>query len=227
MVTPRRRASDLAEDGNAAGLIDSVFERISQVENSFNNHALQIERRMDQIIEMGRSLAVVQQRQDGHEDDSKELRSQLKDAITDSKTSIERIHKRIDEERTARVNDASASERDCDAKIEAVEKVANGTEKRLDGWLMWGKGIWGALTVCVVAMGWLVSVISSEIKTEREKTQTTLEALKTSVIKIENNMEKTTTIVGAQVELTRRLEQRLADNERQTDMIMQQLRGKR
>lgn len=225
MATPQRRASDV--DSQIAGLIDNFNNQITQIKTTFDSHALQIERRMDQIIEMGKSLAVVQQKQETHDDVADELRTQLRDAIVDSKTSIERIHKRIDDEKDARVKQAETNERECDLKLDAVAKTALDTEKKLDGWLMWGKGIWGALTISVLAIGWLVNVISTEIKAERDKTSITLESLKTSEGKLEVLLDKATTTLNIQVETNRKLEQRVTDTERQTDMIMQQLRGKR
>lgn len=146
-----------------------VLNKIDVVEKKLETQVEKIGQKLDQIVDIMRTVAQLQEREARNSEDITELRKSLRDSMDNYTKTIVRIHERLDKndavqkqcEREVNTNISSVY-REVDQRIDKImetedtkrQAIATNVqvvENRLNTWLNRGIGAWAAASVL-----WLV-----------------------------------------------------------------------
>jgi uncharacterized phage infection (PIP) family protein YhgE len=177
MATTRRIPVDVSE------AINTISYRIEKTESDFLGHLQKVETKLEQIAELTRTVALLQQQTNQQTDQISEIRNQLRDQIQKHDHSVSRLHNRLDEMNTNIRDRFDINAKEDAFRVKAVEAKADNTEKELKQWLNRGAGAVAILTLLlgIVQTGfyrWIDNV-------DKQKTvlETTVQTLSSTVDK--------------------------------------------
>jgi hypothetical protein len=177
MAAPRRTSTDVSE------AINTISYRIEKTESDFLGHLQKVETKLEQIAELTRTVALLQQQTNQQTDQISEIRNQLRDQIQKHDLSVSRLHSRLDEMNTNIRDRFDINAKEDAFRVKAVEAKADNTEKELKQWLNRGAGAVAILTLLlgIVQTGfyrWIDNV-------DKQKTvlETTVQTLSSTVDK--------------------------------------------
>lgn len=137
MATPR----PIHENINDA--LGTISYRLEKVETDFIGHLQKVETRLDQIADLARTVAVLQQQTNQHNDQLADIRAQLREHLQKN----EQLSTKIDDI-TSQVRDRfEIAAREETFKIKAVSDKAVFIESEFKKWLNRGIGAWAILTL--------------------------------------------------------------------------------
>ena len=196
-ITKKRQSTTNSALATAIG---SLNDRIEKTENDFLGHLQKVEDRLDKIVELTNTVAVLQQKSSQHNEQLSEIRSEFRELAGKFETSISRIQSRLDEmgnHQRDRLDEVVAHQRErleifskeIDLKVESVKSKADATDRELRQWLNRGFGGWvvGVLIFGLVQTGfyrWIDSL--DKVKSE---TQAQVAALTKEVSKLSQQFE--------------------------------------
>jgi uncharacterized phage infection (PIP) family protein YhgE len=165
MATQRRRPTDVSE------AINTISYRIEKTESDFLGHLQKVETKLEQIAELTRTVALLQQQTNQQTDQISEVRSQLRDQIQKHDLSVSRLHSRLDEMNTNIRDRFDINAKEDEFRVKSVEAKADNTEKELKQWLNRGAGAVAILTLLlgIVQTGfyrWIENIDQRRANTE-------------------------------------------------------------
>ena len=140
--------------------LNTLNSRIERTEDDFIGHLQKVEDRLDQLVDLTRTVAVLQQQSTQQTDQITELRTQMREGQQKNENSISRIYSRLDEIINNQRDKIELHSKDVDIKIKSIEtkitdedkeikteiknvsNAASNTEKELKTWLNRGWGAW-------------------------------------------------------------------------------------
>lgn len=141
MATPR----PIPENINDA--LGTISYRLEKVETDFIGHLQKVETRLDQIADLARTVAVLQQQTNQHNDQLADIRAQLREHLQKNEQLSTKIDTRLDDI-TSQVRDRfEIAAREEAFKIKAVSDKAVFVESEFKKWLNRGIGAWAILTL--------------------------------------------------------------------------------
>lgn len=141
--------------------------RIDRTENDFIGHLQKVEDKLDKIAEITKTVALLQQQTNQHNDQLGELRTQLRESQSKTEESIARIHGRLDDMVNNQRDRLDIYTKEVDVKIDAIKSTTGSTEKELKQWLNRGIGAW---VIFVFVMGAIQTGVWKWVDSiEREK----------------------------------------------------------
>ena len=147
MTSPKRST----DTGAIAEAINTLNSRIEKTEHDFIGHLQKVEDRLDQIVELTKTVAVLQQQSIHQTDQISEIRAQLRDSSSKFDNSITRIHTRLDDIVSHQKDKLELHAKDVEIKIENVKSKTDKTAGELSSWLNRGIGAW-AIFVFVIGL---------------------------------------------------------------------------
>ena len=165
--------------------ITTLNSRIVKTESDFVGHLQKVEDRLDQIVDLTKTVALLQQQTSQQVDTIAEVRTQLRDNSTKFDQSISRIHTRLDEIQTHQRDKLELYSKDIEIKVDSVKSKADTTDKELKAWLNRGWGAWGVMLLVLGAVNtglyrWVDAIdkekqanliVLQQLTTAREKTE--------------------------------------------------------
>ena len=145
-----KQESDNIAQRLLADAISGLSNKIDKTENDFIGHLQKVEDRLDQIVELTKTVAVLQSQASQQTDQITEVRTQLRENSHKFDNSVSRIHTRLDEISNHHRDRIELQSKEYDIKLESVRSLATGTEKDLKTWLNRG---WGAWVIFVLLVG--------------------------------------------------------------------------
>lgn len=230
-MTPRKPTTQQslhAEEIEAHRLLtqsmNMLSDRIERTETDFIGHLKKVEDRLDQIVDLTKTVAVLQQQSTQQSDQIVEVRTQLRDYSQKFDNSISRIHTRLDEisnhqrdklEFYAKETDLHIKEvkNNTDLAVKEVKTTAERTEKEFKQWLNRG---WGAWAVLILIIGTVNTMLwRYQDKSEREQVQITqtVEKLKADTALMDQKVTDTIIISKDAQQAIKRNEQQVRDLE--------------
>ena len=101
--------------------INTLNSRIEKSESDFVTHLQKVEDRLDQIVDLTKTVAVLQQNSSSQGDHITEIRTQFRENSQKLDTSISRIHSRLDEIVSNQRDKLELYAKEIDIKIKNVE----------------------------------------------------------------------------------------------------------
>ena len=147
--TPTKRISS---NSAVAEALNTLNSRIEKTETDFLGHLQKVEDRLDQIVDLTRTVAVLQQQSSQQTDQITEVRTQLRENATKFENSISRIHTRLDEIANHNRDKMELHSKELDIKINNVKGVSENTDKEFKTWLNRGWGAWTILILVFAAV---------------------------------------------------------------------------
>jgi uncharacterized phage infection (PIP) family protein YhgE len=144
MATSRRIPTNISD------AINTLSYRIEKTESDFLGHLQKVETKLDQIAELTRTVALLQQQTNQQSDQISEIRDQMRDQIQKHDHSVSRLHTRLDEMNTNIRDRFDINAKEDAFRVRAVEAKADATEKELKQWL--NRGV-GAVVILSLLLG--------------------------------------------------------------------------
>lgn len=169
--------------------MESLTRRLEKTESDFVGHLQKVEDRLDQLVDLTKTVAVLQQQNAQHNDALGELRTAMRETTDKFQTSMARLHTRIDEIQTHQRDKMELHSKETALAIKTNEIATSNVDKELKTWLNRGVGAWAIFAVIIGAaqtfgFRWLDSI-------EREKVQMvqTLEAVSKNQALMEQRLQ--------------------------------------
>lgn len=149
--------------------IETLTCRLERTESDFVSHLQKVEDRLDQLVDLTKTVAVLQQQNTQHNDALGELRTAMRETTDKFQTSLTRLHHRIDEIQSHQRDKMDLHNKETALAIKANEIATSNVDKELKTWLNRGVGAWAIFAVIIGAahtfgFRWLDSI-------DREKAQ--------------------------------------------------------
>lgn len=149
--------------------MESLTRRLEKTESDFVGHLQKVEDRLDQLVDLTKTVAVLQQQNAQHNDALGELRSTVRDNTEKFQMSLARLHTRMDEIQNHQRDKLELHGKETALALKTNEIAISNVDKELKTWLNRGVGAWVIFAVVMgiaqtVGFRWIDAV-------EREKTQ--------------------------------------------------------
>ena len=126
-------------------MASTLTERVSKTESDFISHLQKVEARLDQLVELTKSVAIIQTQAHSQAEQMTELRTQLRMIQDKTDTSISRIHVRIEETATQLNLKMDVKEKECESNIKGVAASHGKLSEEFHYYLNRGAGSLGAV----------------------------------------------------------------------------------
>jgi hypothetical protein len=101
--------------------INTLNSRIEKTESDFVGHLQKVEDRLDQIVDLTKTVAVLQQHSSHNTDQITEMRNSMRESGQKMDVSISRIHTRLDEISNAQRDRMELHTKDSDMKLSSLD----------------------------------------------------------------------------------------------------------
>lgn len=149
--------------------MESLTRRLEKTESDFVGHLQKVEDRLDQLVDLTKTVAVLQQQNAQHNDALGELRAAMRETTDKFQISMTRLHTRIDEIQNHQRDKLELHSKETALAIKTNEISIGNVDKELKTWLNRGVGAWVIFAVVIgaaqtIGFRWLDAV-------ERDKAQ--------------------------------------------------------
>ena len=149
--------------------MESLTRRLEKTESDFVGHLQKVEDRLDQLVDLTKTVAVLQQQNAQHNDALGELRSTLRETTEKFQTSMTRLHTRIDELQNHQRDKLELHGKETALAIKTNEIATSNVDKELKTWLNRGVGAWAIFAVIIGAaqtfgFRWLDSIDRDKVQ---------------------------------------------------------------
>jgi uncharacterized phage infection (PIP) family protein YhgE len=171
-----------------------VLKKIEIVESKLENHVEKIGAKLDQLVEIMRTVAQLQEREARNSEDIVELRKSLRESMDNYTRAVTRIHERLDKNEDEQkkqekeiVGQISEVAKAIEHRIEKIEETeelkrekletdVREVENKLNTWLNRGIGAWAAASVLLLVIqaigGYLLNNMKDEFNAARQQITT-------------------------------------------------------
>ena len=178
---------------NMADMEQYVLNKVDVIEKKLETQVEKISSKLDQIVDIMRTVAQLQEREARNSEDIMELRKSLRDSMDNYAKTIVRIHERLDKQDDVQKqsekdinNNISSVSRDVDQRIDRIMEHGEIThqtiltnvrvvENRLNTWLNRGAGAWAAASILLLVIqgigGYLLSNLKDDFVAGRNQCQ--------------------------------------------------------
>ena len=195
--------------------INTISYRIEKTESDFLGHLQKVETKLEQIVEVTRTVAVLQQQTNQQTDQITEVRTHLREYSQKFDASISRIHTRLDEITTHTRDKMELSNKEQELQLKSVSSKADTTEKELKQWLNRGVGAWVILAIFAAAVQTGFYRWIDSIEKDRTKIETQVATTATVVDKHSQQLDQLISMSKEQIITNKRLEQMVIDFDKQ------------
>lgn len=122
--------------------MESMATRLEKNETDFIGHLKKVEDRLDQLVDLTKTVAVLQQQNAQHNDTITELRTQMRESTDKFQTSLARLHTRMDEIQNHQRDKMELLAKEMAIDVKANEIAISSVDKELKTWLNRGWGAW-------------------------------------------------------------------------------------
>ena len=148
MPTPRKSGTGTAAVISEA--ISALNGRIEKTESDFISHLQKVEDRLDKLVELTKTVALLQQQSNSQTNQITEIRNQIREETNKYDSTINKIFSKLEDIQTHQRDRLELYSKEIDIKVAEVASKAENTDKALRAWLNRG---WGAWVVGVIVFG--------------------------------------------------------------------------
>jgi DNA repair exonuclease SbcCD ATPase subunit len=188
-VLPQPPAHSAASGDLALAYINSLTSRIERTEDDFVNHIKKIENRLDQLIDLMKAVATLQQQIATHSDVLTELRSSQRDQSARLEQNLVRAHERVDEAIDSISGKVANTTSKFEEKVAALDKNVAESERSLQKWLNRGFGAWAVSVLVLGSVQFFGSRWLDRIDQDRAETQAAIASLKIETSEMKHTLQ--------------------------------------
>lgn len=160
----------MAQDNDAvvaaiASLSDSLGRRVESVEHDFVEHLRKVEDRLNVLVDLAKTVAVLQTQTGHFFEELSEVRTAVRENAGRVDQSFQRAHARIDDVQVSSRTRVEVAERDfqlalksisdsASDKLDSLVKNHNSLSQKIDNWLSWGRGAYAVSGLLVMFALW-------------------------------------------------------------------------
>lgn len=151
--------------------IGTLSEKVSNLEERFDEHSHKLESKLDQIVEIMQKVASLQERENSNSEKIRELFDSRKELAAEHKHINEVMNIRMDRHvsdmnicRDSIVNTLNTTRDQLDLKIKETSFVANNAKEEVNKWLNRGIGAWVIISSCLVLLQVVAGYFIKEVK---------------------------------------------------------------
>lgn len=213
MVTRKNSSSSVSD------AINTLSFRIEKTESDFIGHLQKVENKLEQIAEVTKTVALLQQQTNQQSEQLIELRTQVREGASKLDATVTRIHSRIDEASASTRDRIDLTGKEAEMKIKSIDDKASHTDKELRQWLNRGWGAWAAFVILagVIQTGfyrWIDGIEKTNAKLE-----TQLVTQSSTVDKHTQQIEQLIVLTREQQLSNKKVEQSIVDIDKQLEVI--------
>lgn len=199
--------------------LNTISYRIEKTESDFLGHLQKVENKLEQIAELTRTVALLQQQTNQQTEQLSEVRTQVREYSSKLDGSIARIHTRFDEITSHTRDRIELSSKEIELQVKKVEEKASNTEKEFKQWLNRGLGAWGIVGIIAIAVqtGFYRWIDSGE--KERSKLEAQVAATAQVAEKHNQQIEQILTLTRENQVTAKKNEQQLIDFDKRLEVI--------
>jgi methyl-accepting chemotaxis protein len=201
--------------------IGTLNTRIESTERDFLSHLQKVEDRLDQIVDLTKTVAILQQQSSQTSDHINEVRTQIRENQKKSEDSVARIHTRLDEISHHISDKFDLFSKELEIEIKSAKDTANNTEKELKQWLNRG---WGAWAIFVIIIGGSSTMFYRALDSLEKERATVHQVITqhTSQLDRQAQLVEIMNLNSKEMNLSvKRLEQQHSDMDRQVEILRQ------
>lgn len=200
-------------------MFETFADRITKTESDFLGHLQKVEGKLDQLVDLTKTVAVLQEQTARHADVAAELRTTVRDTSAKNDASITRLHTRIDEVQGRHRAEMDGVKHAVNERLLESHKKAEEVDAELKKWLNRGWGVWTLATlICVLSGGMFYRWVDT-IDRDRQAVVQVLDMVKTEGATSKQQLDTLTKISSDLTEMVRRNDQRMNDAERRLDAV--------
>jgi len=196
-----------------------LSDRIAKAETDFVGHLKKVEDRLDQIVELTKSVAVLQTQTSQQTDHITEIRGAQREQFHKADASLTRVHSRIEEVQSNANIKLEAFGTEVKAMVKDVENHADSTDRELKAWLNRGWGAWAVFTLAITISSGLFYKWVDSIEQEKAVLTTSVTHLVEVSTKTNNSIQKLTEQVQSNKQSIERLDIMMDDLEKQLEYM--------
>ena len=174
--------------------INNLNKRIEKTESDFLGHLQKVEDRLDQIVELTKTVAVLQTQTTQQTDQITEIRAQLRENGQKFETSVSRIHTRLDEITNHGRDRLELHSKDVELSLKSVKEISDRTERDLRQWLNRGLGAWFILVLVFGSVQAMTTRWIDSVDKDKVVIQQTVDKMKTEHIQYDSKISALETI---------------------------------
>lgn len=192
-------------DPNMADMEQYVLNKVDVIEKKLETQVEKISNKLDQIVDIMRTVAQLQEREARNSEDIMELRKSLRDSMDNYTKTIVRIHERLDKQDDVQkqsekdINqNISSAYRDVDQRIDRIMEHEETThqsiltnvrtvENRLNTWLNRGIGAWAAASVLLLVIQGIGGYLLSSMKDDFDAVRNQGQVIEKRVVELEQS----------------------------------------
>ena len=210
--------------------VNILSDRIQKTEADFISHLKKVEDRLDQIVDLTKSVAVLGQQASQQSDQITELRTSQREHFQKFDGSVSRIHTRIEEvqehnrdrvELIAKETEISIKDMSTkyESSIKEISSQSNNTDKELKQWLNRGVGAWLVLVFVFGAFNTALWRWVDSIEKDRTQIVQTMETNKRDHIIYDTKVQSLEISLRDTQEQIKRVSQMQQDTDRQMEYL--------
>jgi|WetSurMetagenome_2_1015567.scaffolds.fasta_scaffold07129_4 hypothetical protein len=153
--------------------IGVLSEKVSNLEQRFDEHSIKLEDKLDQIVEVMQKVASLQERENINSEKIKELQDSRKDIISEHQHMSEvmniRLDKHVSDMNVCRDNIVSIiqiNKEQLETRLKDTTTIANNAKEEVNKWLNRGIGAWVIVSSCLILLQIIAGYFIKEIKIE-------------------------------------------------------------
>lgn len=151
--------------------IGTLAEKVSNLEERFEDHSHKLESKLDQIVEIMQKVASLQERESANSEKIRELFESRKELASEHKHINEVMNMRMDRHvsdmnicRDSIITTINTTKDQMDAKIKETSIVAVNAREEVNKWLNRGIGAWVIISSCLVLLQIVAGYFIKEVK---------------------------------------------------------------
>lgn len=222
MVT-RKKPEGISLDAEAYTLltqsINVLTDRIAKTETDFVGHLKKVEDRLDQIVDLTRTVAVLQTQSASVSDSLVEVRTSHRDYAAKNDQSIARIHTRIEEVQNHNRDKMELAAKEQELAIKPIREKVESTDANLKQWLNRGFGAWAIFVLVIAGVNTALWRWVDSLEKDRIQIVQQIETNKREHVSYDNKIQLLELSSRETSENIKRLNQIASDTDRQLEFL--------
>lgn len=169
--------------------MESMTKRLEKTESNFGGALQRVEDRLDQLVDLTKTVAVLQQQNAQHNDTITELRTQLRDSTEKFQTSLSRLHTRMDEIQNHQRDRMELLAKEMAIDVKSNELAIHAVDKELKTWLNRGWGAWFIVALVMATANTMFFRWVDSIDKDKTQIVQTVEKLTKDELILEQRMQ--------------------------------------
>lgn len=167
-------------------MASTLSSRIESTETDFVGHLKKVEDRLDILVDLTKTVAVLQHQSAQFNEHINQVREQIREGQVKTDSSISRLHVRIDELNTSLRDRVELAKREMDIDLKGIKQDHSALKDTVNSWVNWGKGAYAIGAVLCTFAVWTGSRWLDDLEKSRTILTTDVVGLKRDLTAVDS-----------------------------------------